>query len=146
MITTANVYVAIKQRLELLFNNVEIKDIKTITKPCFYIECTGSNNKTVANETMQSQMTFNVVYFAENNELSELLAKEIILKVNFIKPLKVGSKHLTPTIAFEVDELDEYTLTMSLEFDFYQNNDINPYADEPNNELMQNLNVKINKN
>ena len=140
MITSANIYVAIKQRLETVFNNVQIKDIKTISAPCFYIEYERSNDKTVANETIQTQMSFNVVYFAENNELSELLGKEILLKSNFVKPLKVNNRFLTPTLDFDIDETDEYTLTMSLEFNIYQDSEvINPYDDIVNNETMETL-------
>lgn len=144
MITTANIYVAIKQRLETVFNNVQIKDIKTITAPCFYIEYERTNDKAVANETIQTQISFNVVYFAENNELSELLAKEILLKANFVKPLKVNNRFLTPAIDFDIDETDEYTLTMGLSFDFYQDDEVaNPYDETLNNELMNNLNVNM---
>lgn len=140
MITTANIYVAIKQRLETVFNNIQVKDIKTISAPCFYIEYERSNDKTVANETIQTQMSFNVVYFAENNELNELLTTEAILKANFKKPLKVNNRFLTPTLDFDTDEGDEYTLSMGLSFEFLQDTEVqNPYDEYVNNETMENL-------
>lgn len=144
MITTADIYVAIKHRLETVFNNIQIKDIKNITAPCFYIQYVNSGDNEVANETTQCRVSYNVVYFAENRELAELLAKEEILKTNFKKPLKIGNRFILPTIDFDIDEGDEYTLTMGISFDFYQDNEIsNPYDKELNNELMNNLNVNI---
>lgn len=140
MITTANIYVAIKQRLETVFNNVQIKDIKNITAPCFYIQYVNSGDIEVANDTFQTSMSYNVIYFAENNELNELLTIEAILKSNFKKPLKVNNRFLTPTLDFDIDETDEYTLTMSLEFNIYQDSEvINPYDDIVNNETMETL-------
>lgn len=140
MITTANIYVAIKQRLETVFNNVQIKDIKTITAPCFYIQYVNSEDSEVANDTTQCRASYNVVYFAEERELSELLSKEETLKTNFKKPLKIGNRFILPTIDFDIDEGEEYTLSMGISFDFYQDNEItNPYDEELNNTLMENL-------
>lgn len=138
MITNANIYVAIKQRLETVFNNVQIKDIKTISAPCFYIQYVNSDDREVANDTFQTSISYNVIYFAENNELHELLSTETLLKSTFKKPLKINNRYIQPQMQFDIDETDEYTLTMGLSFDFYQDDEVtNPYDEYVNNETME---------
>lgn len=155
MITAANIYKAIKIRLERFFSDIklQIKDIKTINPPCVYIELANSSRKEIANETFEADYGFNIVYFSKDETLKDLIQKQNIINKTFKNPLKVVYyssfneelstfvKHLDITsLSFEMDEIN-YILTCSLKFNFiepqeiYTNNEKleennNPYEDE----------------
>lgn len=148
MITTQNIYKAIKTRLTTLIPsiNCQIKDIKNISAPCLYIEPVQSSLNLVADNTYKSIEIFNVVYFSKAETLLDLTVVEKQLIQAFIKPLKViygnsQQKFLTPEISTDIDE-NEYVFSLVLNFDFLQeSDDENPY-DEYINELdMEELNV-----
>ena len=154
MITTANIYKALRLRLEKHFKdiNIQIKDIKNIDPPCIYIEYANGSTEDIANETTQAKYLFNIAYFSEEETLIDLTTIEKKLKSAFIKPLKVFYtanaenekifyKFLDITnSSTSFDEIN-YVLTFAINFDFIQpilvseNNEkikenVNPYDDE----------------
>lgn len=148
MITTQNIYKAIKQRLtEFLPSiNCQIKDVKNISAPCLYIEAFTSSINVVADNTIQSNEVFNVVYFSDKETLLDLTNVEKQLLQAFVKPVKlvVGSqtRFLHPTISTEIDETD-YVFTLGLTFEFLQSPEVaNPYDEYMNDDNMTILNVQ----
>lgn len=136
MITSDNIYKAIKNRLKQIFKSSElqIKDIKNITPPCLYIQYVNSTDKEVANETYNTTCLFNIVYFADADTLLNLLEVENKLKTAFKKALPVTYinnsdetviKFIKPEISSDPDEnTTEYVLVVSLNFDFIQDADM----------------------
>lgn len=71
--TTIKIYKAIRDKLVSLFPNktVQIKDIKNLSKPCFYLRyVTGRKSGKVIRKSIES---FEVIYFAQDFEPLELL-------------------------------------------------------------------------
>jgi len=147
MITTQNIYKAIRTRLNTDFSTVTIqtKDFKNPQPPCFYIQYVASNETESANDLYNTVTSFAVVYFANKN-LLDLLQKEGNLRHSFKKPLKVDflngqaeNRFLECNINTAINETD-YILTVTLDFNFYQNGDIdNPYDEYRNNSNMEEL-------
>ena len=146
MITAANIYKAIKIRLEFFFSDIklQIKDIKTINPPCVYIELANSNRKEIANETFEATYGFNIVYFSKDETLKDLIQKQNIINKAFKKPLKVVyysnfNEELSPyikylditSLSFELDETN-YILSCGLNFNF-----IEPQEIYTNNEKLE---------
>lgn len=150
MITTADIYRAIKSRLEATFTNenIQIKDFKNPEPPCFYIQYITSKDIDVTLDTKETITSFNIVYFSDKKTLSDLTEIEKRLKEafkkplyitdeenNFLKWLEISSKTSNP------NETD-YILTYTLDFDFLQDTEIdNPYDEYENNEMMNELTV-----
>ena len=143
MITSDNIYKAIKTRLKQIFKATElqIKDIKNIAPPCLYIQYVNSSDKEVANETYNTTCLFNVVYFADSEKLLNLLEVENRLKKAFKKVLPVYyvnnfgetvRKFIKPEVHSDPDE-NEYISSVSLSFDFIQDADID-YINGANDE------------
>ena len=143
MITSDNIYKAIKTRLKQIFKATElqIKDIKNIAPPCLYIQYVNSSDKEVANETYNTTCLFNVVYFADSEKLLNLLEVENRLKKAFKKVLPVYyvnnfgetvRKFIKPEVNSDPDE-NEYISSVSLSFDFIQDADID-YINGANDE------------
>lgn len=143
MITSDNIYKAIKTRLKQIFKATElqIKDIKNIAPPCLYIQYVNSSDREVANETYNTTCLFNVVYFADSEKLLNLLEVENRLKKAFKKVLPVYyvnnfgetvRKFIKPEVNSDPDE-NEYILSVSLSFDFIQDADID-YINGANDE------------
>ena len=130
MITTANIYSAIRQKLENNFSQtIQIKDIKNPVEPCFCIEYIGSNDSISANDTLLTNYTFNIVYFSEAKTLIDLVTIESQLKTLFKNPLKVlYSENSEDKKQFlEIDGIDvdidetDYILEFELTYKFNQN-------------------------
>lgn len=158
MITTQNIYTAIKRRLGMDFPNIanQIKDLKNPDKPCFYIEYVESHDRVVANGTTQTTCSFNIVYYSQAKTLLDLTAVEKALRKSLKKPLKVSYqtesgensvKFLDILDAeFEPDEY-EYVLECSIGFDFMQNTEVqNPYDEYENSEVMEELDINVKEN
>lgn len=143
MITSDNIYKAIKTRLKQIFKATElqIKDIKDIVPPCLYIQYVNSSDKEVANETYNTTCLFNVVYFADSENLLNLLDVENRLKKALKKAMPVYyinnfgetvRKFIKPEVNSDPDE-NEYILSVSLTFNFIQDADID-YINGANDE------------
>ena len=90
MITTQNIYKAIKTRLSESIPdiNCQIKDIKNVTPPCLYVEAGQGSLTEVADNTYQTNEVFNVVYFSESKTLLDLTNVEKRL-LTALKKLKL---------------------------------------------------------
>lgn len=122
MISTIELYKAIRERLEKTFPNVLIqqKDIKNITRPSFYIQYVGKNLEKVAVELYEDRISFNIIYFSKKEELLELLEIEEAFTKAFNKPLIVpDDKYI---IEVEKDALqsnlneEDYFLNITIDF------------------------------
>jgi len=149
MISTQNIYKAIRTRLNTAFPSITVqtKDIKNPLPPCFYIQYVSSNEKEVANDTINTIASFAIYYFATSKTLLDLLQKEQGLKHAFKKPLKVDfangqnteSRFLNCDCSIDIEETD-YILTMTIDFNFYQDKEItNPYDEYDNTSIMDKL-------
>lgn len=98
MISTIELYKAIRERLEETFPNVLIqqKDIKNITRPSFYIQYVGKNLEKIAVELYEDRISFNIIYFSEKEELLELLEIEEAFVRAFNKPLIIPDDKCVP--------------------------------------------------
>ena len=148
MITTQNIYKAIRVKLSSGISSVtvQIKDIKNPNPPCFYIQYVSSNENESANDLINTVTSFAIYYFSDKKTLLDLLEKEESLRKLFKKPLKVefANGQNTESRFLNIDNINtslnetDYILTMTLDFNFYQNADVNnPYDDYNNTELMQ---------
>lgn len=92
MISTIEIYRAIRERLEATFPNIIVqqKDIKNITRPSFYIQYIGKNFEQQAVEYYEDRISFNIIYFSEKEELLELLEIEETFTRAFNKPLFIA--------------------------------------------------------
>lgn len=122
MISTIELYKAIRERLEETFPNVLIqqKDIKNITRPSFYIQYVGKNLEKIAVELYEDRISFNIIYFSKKEELLELLEIEETFIRAFNKPLIVpDDKYI---IEVEKDALqsnlneEDYFLNITIDF------------------------------
>jgi len=91
MISTIEIYKAIREQLESLFPNtiIQQKDIKNIIRPSFYIQYIGKNFTKQAQTIFEDRIAFNIIYFAEKEELLELLEVEETITRAFNAPLIV---------------------------------------------------------
>lgn len=150
MITTSDIYRAIHTRLETAFEdeNIQIKDFKNPVPPCFYIQYVTSKDADVTSDAKQTVTSFNIVYFSEEQSLSDLTEIETRLKAAFKKPLYVTDENDVFMKWLEIDNKTstpnetDYILTYTLDFDFLQDteND-NPYDEYENDETMNELTV-----
>jgi len=151
MITTANIYKSIRYALLRTFQNVRIKDLKNIEAPCFYIQYVNSSDREVANDTINTETAFNIVYFSSEQTLIDLTEKETSLRQIFKKPLLItykNAKKQTKTRYLQAEEMssdfdeNEYTVVYSINFNFYQDAEVeNPYNEELNDNLMEILDI-----
>ena len=153
MITTQDIYTALKTRLSTDFSDItnQIKDLKNPERPCIYVEYVESHDREVAEDTIETNSQFNIVYFSEEQTLLDLTNIEKRLRQSLKKPLSVEYavsnnesviKFLDFTeIECEVFE-DDYILECSFAFNFLQNADVNnPYDEYENNEIMYELDI-----
>lgn len=91
MISTIELYRAIREQLESLFPNtiIQQKDIKNIIRPSFYIQYIGKNFTKQAQTIFEDRIAFNIIYFAEKEESLELLEVEETITRAFNAPLIV---------------------------------------------------------
>lgn len=122
MFSTIELYRAIRERLEETFPNILVqqKDIKNITRPSFYIQYVGKNFDKQAQEFFEDRISFNIIYFAENESLLELLEVEETFTMAFNAPLLVADD--TNIVRVEKDALqsnlneDDYYLNLTVDF------------------------------
>ncbi len=128
MITVIDLYRNIKSTLEKTFPDipVQIKDIKTPIPPCFYIKVIGETSTLTAVEFENDTISFDVIYFAKDDELLEVLEIQKQLKTLFTKPLRItkfNQEDITfveiDNIAFNLNE-DDYVLNCTLDIELIQ--------------------------
>lgn len=91
MISTIELYKAIRKHLESMFPDVKVqqKDIKNIERPSFYIQYVGKNVSTLAQNLYEDRISFNIIYFSKKDELLELLEIEETFIKAFNAPLSI---------------------------------------------------------
>jgi len=122
MFSTIELYKAIRDRLELTFPNILVqqKDIKNITRPSFYIQYVGKNFEKQAQEYFEDRISFNIIYFAQNEALLELLEIEETFISAFNTPLFVADD--INIVRVEKDSIqsnlneDDYYLNLTIDF------------------------------
>ena len=122
MFSTIELYRAIRERLTESFPNVLIqqKDIKNITRPSFYIQYVGKNIDKQAQEYFEDRISFNIIYFAQNESLLELLEVEETFTMAFNTPLTVADD--TNIVEVEKESIqsnlneEDYYLNLTIDF------------------------------
>lgn len=122
MISTIEIYRAIRERLESEFPNILVqqKDIKNITRPSFYIQYVGKAFDRQAQEYWEDRISFNIIYFAQKEELLELLEIEETFTRSFKTPFLIEDN--TKVIELKEDGLttnineEDYYLNMTVDF------------------------------
>ena len=122
MFSTIELYKAIRERLESAFPKILIqqKDIKNITRPSFYIQYVGKNFDKQAQEYFEDRISFNIVYFATNESLLELLEIEEAFTNAFDAPLRVADGE--NIVEVEKDSIqsnlneEDYYLNLTIDF------------------------------
>lgn len=156
MITTKDIYRAIKQRLSEDFpdKTAQNKDLKNPLRPCIYVEFVESNDRIVANDTVQTTCSFNIVYYSADKTFLDLTDMAKSLQKSLKKPLKVNYqydnedkyKFLEITDAEITMDEYEYIMECSIGFDFLQDAKVvNPYDEYQNNEIMDELGINYEK-
>jgi len=126
MFSTIELYRAIRERLTESFPNVLIqqKDIKNITRPSFYIQYVGKNIDKQAQEYFEDRISFNIIYFAQNESLLELLEVEETFTMAFNTPLTVADD--TNIVEVEKESIqsnlneEDYYLNLTIDFALMQ--------------------------
>lgn len=116
MIETTDIYRSIRERLEETFENIPVqtKDLKTPKPPCFYIKyVTGSGTQT-AEEFCREDCSFDVIYFADEEKLLDLLNVKKKLGLIFKKPLKIKISDKSET-KFQYQEIDSVSIYLNEE-------------------------------
>ena len=137
-INTIKIYKSITEKLTALFpdKTVQIKDIKNIERPCFYVRFV--TEKTTKHAKIEnSQQSFEVIYFAEENKLLELLQVKETLNDFLSCPIAVENKQIEPLDVTVTINEDDYYLQASFDFEIEQL--IEPASVKP---LMQTLRYK----
>ena len=122
MFSTIELYKAIRERLESAFPKILIqqKDIKNITRPSFYIQYVGKSFDKQAQEYFEDRISFNIVYFATNESLLELLEIEEAFTNAFDAPLRVADGE--NIVEVEKDAIqsnlneEDYYLNLTIDF------------------------------
>ena len=128
MLTPIDFYRGIKSKLETYFPNilVQTKDIKTPLAPCFYIQFVSLNSNQIAVGYKTDLINFNVIYFAKNESLLELLEMQNKLEILFEEPLELIKQDDKKVYYQEIQSQncnlneDDYILTLSLDFEVEQ--------------------------
>lgn len=128
MITVIDLYRNIKSTLEKTFPNipVQIKDIKNPRMPCFYIKVIGETSTLTAVEFENDTISFDVIYFAKDDELLEILSIQKQLKTLFTKPLQVTKFNEVDIIFVEINNIsfnvneDDYVLNCTIDIELIQ--------------------------
>ena len=144
-ITTIKIYRALRTLLESYFpdKTVQIKDKKNIVRPSFYLKFINEERTKTAPLIEEITNTFELVYFAEENELLELLQTKNSLNELADENLAIatnGQKTKYVGIASIESSLneDEYYLQSTISITFAQTLTDNASADKP---LMQKLSM-----
>lgn len=122
MISTIEIYKAIREQLESLFPNtiIQQKDIKNIIRPSFYIQYIGKNFTKQAQTIFEDRISFNIIYFAKKEELLELLEVEETITRAFNAPLIVpDDKYIVKvekdSIQSNLNE-EDYYINLTIDF------------------------------
>ncbi len=122
MFSTIELYSAIRGRLETAFPNILVqqKDIKNITRPSFYIQYVGKNFDRIAQNYSEDRISFNIIYFAQNESLLELLEIEEAFTIAFNTPLMVAdgeniAEVQKDSIQSNLNE-DDYYINLTIDF------------------------------
>lgn len=126
MISTIELYEAIRERLEVTFPNITVqqKDIKNILRPSFYIQYVGKNLEKTAKEYFLDKISFNIVYFAKEEQILELLEAEEAITKAFNAPLIIRDDK--SIVEVEKDSLqsnlneEDYFLNATIDFTLMQ--------------------------
>lgn len=137
-INTIKIYKSITEKLTALFpeKTVQIKDIKNIERPCFYTRFVTekiTNHSKIEN----SQQSFEIIYFSEENQLLELLRIKESLNDFLSCPIAVENKEIEPLDVTIITNEDDYYLQVNFDFEIEQL--IVPASDKP---TMQKLRYK----
>ena len=137
-INTIKIYKSITEKLTALFpeKTVQIKDIKNIERPCLYVRFV-TEKTTNHSKIENSQQSFEIIYFAEENKLLELLQIKESLNDFLSCPITVENKEIEPLDVTITTNEDDYYLQASFDFEIEQL--IEPVDDRP---LMQILRYK----
>lgn len=123
MISTIEIYKAIRERLELQFPDVKVqqKDDKHIDIfPSFYIQYVGKNTNKQAWEYLADNISFNIVYFAKDEDQLEILEIEEAIVRGFKTPLTIPDGE--NIVEVEINALNstpnfnDYTLSSVIDF------------------------------
>jgi len=126
MIDTIKIYKGLRASLEGKFPNdtVQIKDIKNITRPSYYLRFVSENRTKTAPKIEQITNVFEIIYFAEENKLLELLQAKNGLNELSDKKISVtdGQKTKFALISDVESSLneEEYYLQTTITIEFAQ--------------------------
>ncbi len=154
MIEITDIYHSIKELLESNFDNipVQLKELKTPKPPCFYIKFNSSTEKQIAQEYKEDNISIDIIYFSQNEELNDLLRIQKELNRLFHKPLKIKlSNELKTEIQYqEIEKIatslneQDYVLNCTITLNVKQRLDLDNRFDEYDNEnLMDELEYTI---
>ena len=126
MISTIELYEAIRERLESAFPNITVqqKDIKNILRPSLYIQYVGKNLEKTAKEYFSDKISFNIIYFSKEEQILELLEIEEAITKAFSAPLIIRDDK--SIVEVEKDALqsnlneEDYFLNATMDFTLTQ--------------------------
>lgn len=126
MISTIELYEAIRERLESTFPNITVqqKDIKNIMRPSLYIQYVGKNLEKTAKEYFSDKISFNIIYFSKEEQILELLEVEEAITKAFNAPLIIRDDK--SIVEVEKDALqsnlneEDYFLNATMDFTLTQ--------------------------
>lgn len=144
MISTIELYKATKERLEESFPNITVqqKDIKNIERPSFYIQYVGKSLDKQAVEYWEDRISFNIVYFAKEFKLLELLEVEETFTRAFKAPLIIpDGKYIIEveknSLNSNLNEVD-YILSVTIDFALMQR-----MSDDETGENIEKIGVEV---
>lgn len=126
MFTIIDFYRCIRQTLETEFVDipVQVKDLKNPHPPCFYIKLIINNAVQTAQEFETITMSFDIIYFSNDETLLDLLKIQDKLQKLFQYPLKIMPLNSTKITFVEItganstiDE-DEYVIHFNIDIEY----------------------------
>lgn len=146
MISTIELYKAIRERLKITFPNITVqqKDIKNILRPSFYIQYVGKNLSKTAKEYYTDKISFNIVYFSQKEEILELFEIEEAITKAFNAPLIICDDK--SIVELEKDALqsnlneEDYFLNATVDFTLIQR-----MSEDETGEKMEEIELTLQK-
>ena len=116
MIEITDIYRSINKLLIKNFENipVQIKDLKVPNPPCFYIKFITETTSQTAQDYQQNNCSFDVIYFASDENLLELLEIKEKLEHIFKKPLQIELTNNSETI-IQYQEINNIDVSLNEE-------------------------------
>lgn len=150
MIEITDIYRSIRELLESNFMDipVQLKDFKVPKPPCFYIKYISGTGKQTAEEYKEDNISIDIIYFAKNEKLLDLLKIQKELNVLFHKPLKIKLSDKSDSIIQyqEIEDItmnlneEDYVLNCTITLNIEQRLDLkNRYDEYDNEDLMDEL-------